>query len=208
MISVVSVQIGRVAPLGPRRVPSGFVKTPVAGPVAVSPRGLDGDQQADLTVHGDAAKAVYGYADESYALWRQTHPQHAALWQPGGVGENLTIAGATEDDTCIGDVVQAGSAVLQVTQPREPCSKFAARFGDSKLPKAMVANGLCGWYFRVITPGAIAAGDAMRVTDRPNPHWPVSRMARLIHAKWHDPDELAELAALPGLAETWVRRLA
>ena len=197
-----------MARLRPGRVRSGFVKLPVRGPVMVSARGLAGDEQADLTVHGDAAKAVYGYAAESYAVWRASHPQHEVLWRNGGVAENLTLAGLVEEEVCIGDVMQVGSAVLQVTQPREPCFKFALRFADPLLPKAMVANGRSGWYYRVVAPGEIAAGEAVRVIERINPEWPVARMNRFIHAKRRARAEAEELMALPGLAETWPPRLA
>jgi MOSC domain-containing protein YiiM len=207
MTSVLSVQVGRIAPLGPRRVPSAFVKSPVGGPVAVGPGGLTGDEQADRTVHGDAAKAVYGYAAESYALWRASHPEHAPLWQPGGLGENLTFTGLSETSVCIGDTLRVGTAVLQVTQPREPCFKLALRFNDARLPKAMVANGLTGWYFRVLSPGTIAPGDPVALTGRLNQDWPISRMNAFIAAKRPTRHQISELAALPGLAETWVARL-
>ena len=101
-----------------------------------------------------------------------------------------------------------GSAALQVTQPREPCFKFALRFGDPLLPKAMIANGRSGWYYRVITPGQVAAGDAVRLVERLNPDWPITRMNRFIHSKRKLRSEVDALVALPGLAETWPPRLA
>jgi MOSC domain-containing protein YiiM len=208
MASVVSVQIGRVARLGAGRVMSGFVKLPVPGPVAITAKGLEGDQQADLSVHGDAAKAVYGYAAESYDTWRASHPQHDALWRYGALAENLTLAGLHEDEVCIGDVMQVGSAVLQVTQPREPCFKFALRFADPLLPKAMIANGRSGWYYRVVSPGEVTAGDPVRLLERLNPDWPITRMNRFIHTTRPQRGEIAALLALPGLAETWSGRLA
>jgi MOSC domain-containing protein YiiM len=208
MPTLLSVQTGRVGRLGPNRVRSGFVKLPMTGPVAITARGLAGDEQADLAVHGDAAKAVYGYAAESYEDWRASHPQHAALWRYGGLAENLTLAGLHEDEVCIGDTMRVGAAVLQVTQPREPCFKFALRFGDPLLPKAMIANGRSGWYYRVIEPGEVAAGDAVSLLKRLNPDWTISRMNRFIHAKRRPRDEIEALMALPGLAETWPPRLA
>jgi MOSC domain-containing protein YiiM len=163
---VLSIQIGAVAPLTPRGVASGFVKHAVAGPVAVGELGLEGDEQADRRVHGGPDKAVYVYAAESYRLWRRTHPRHDALWRPGGVGENITVEGVTEEDLCIGDVLSVGAVVLQVTEERQPCFKFAARFGDRKLPKAMIENGRSGWYCRVLMPGRLESGAAIAVTAR------------------------------------------
>jgi MOSC domain-containing protein YiiM len=207
MASVISVQVGRIGPLGKRRVPSGFVKHAVAGAVMCGPGGLAGDEQADRAVHGDAAKAVYGYAAESYVAWRASHPRHAALWQPGGLGENLTFAGLSEASLCIGDTLRVGGAVLQITQPREPCFKLALRFDDAHLPKAMIGNGLSGWYFRVLAPGPVAAGDPVELVRRVNPGWPVSRMNGFIASKRPTRAQMAEVAALEGLAESWVERL-
>src|SRR5450631_4197048 len=176
---IVSVQTGRVAPLGPRRVPSGFVKHGVNGPVHAGTFGLEGDEQADLTVHGGPDKAVYGYALSSYSIWLRDFSQHGALLIPGGLGENVTIEGLDETTVCIGDIVRVGTVVLQVSQPRQPCFKFALRFNDKHLPRAMMRNGLCGWYYRVLEPGTLGAGDAMTLQARPNPGWPVARFHRL-----------------------------
>lgn len=156
---LLSIQVGRIAPLGPDAVPSAFTKTRIDGPVGVGWLGLEGDEQADLSVHGGADKAVYGYSAANLAAWQRDFPEHAATFVAGGVGENLTIDGLTEDDLCVGDVHRIGSATLQVVQPRQPCFKFALAFHDSRLPKAMVRNGRAGWYYRVVEPGTIRAGD-------------------------------------------------
>ena len=200
---LVSVLAGPVAPLGPAGVPSGFVKHRVEGPVAVGPLGLAGDQQADLSVHGGPEKAVYAYPQAHYARWEAEFPAHAALWVAGGVGENLTVAGPEEADVCLGDVFRVGTALLQVTQPRQPCFKFALRFGDHHLPKAMIQNGRSGWYLRVREPGRIAAGDACTLAERPNPAWSVARFNQLVAIRAAPAAVWAELAALPDLAAGW-----
>ncbi len=209
MPHILSVQVGRVAPLGPDKVPSGFVKSPLGGQGEITLAGLAGDEQADLTVHGDAAKAVYAYAEASYAIWRESHPRHAALWQaPGALAENLTVTGLVEEDVCIGDVVRVGTAMLQVTQPREPCFKFALRFQDPTLPRAMIRNGRSGWYYRVLEAGRVAAGSPVTLERRLNPDWTIPRMNAFIHAKHRSPEQARELASVSGLAETWIPRLA
>ena len=202
-----SVQVGRVAPLGPRGILSGFIKTAVTGRISVGPGGLVGDEQGALGVHGDAAKAVYAYAASSYEIWRVSHPRHASLWHPGGVAENLTIEGADEEKVCIGDIVRIGSARLQVTQPREPCATLALRFDDPALPKAMIANGRSGWYYRVLAAGEVGAGDSITLLDRPNPEWTILRMYRFIFAKPKLAATISELMDLPGIAESWIARL-
>ena len=201
--TLISVQVGRVAPLGPEGVPSAFVKCPVDGPIAVMALGLAGDQQADLRVHGGPEKAVYGYALSSYAPWRHAFPEHDALLVPGAFGENLTIGGMDEETVHIGDVVRVGSATLQVTQPRQPCFKFALRFADKRMPKAMIRNGRSGWYYRVVEAGVLAAGDRLDLRERPNPGWPMARFNRLLAGKSWTPQELTELASLAGLAQSW-----
>jgi MOSC domain-containing protein YiiM len=200
---LVSVQVGRIALLRPNGVPSAFIKCPVEGTVAVTTLGLVGDQQADLRVHGGPEKAVYGYALSSYAVWRLSFPEHGALWMPGGLGENLTIDGIDEEMVHIGDVVRIGTATLQVTQPRQPCFKFALRFGDKRLPKAMIRNGRSGWYYRVIETGALTAGDRLDLLERPNPTWTMARFNRLLSGKSPTIEDMVELAGLPGLAATW-----
>ena len=115
---LLSVQTGRIAPLGPDQVPSGFVKTSRQGAVRVGLLGLEGDSQADLTVHGGAEKAVYAYAAAHYPDWAAQFPKLAASFHGGAMGENLTVAGMTEADICVGDVHAAGTALLQVCQPR------------------------------------------------------------------------------------------
>ena len=127
-------------------------------------------------MHGGPEKAVYGYALSSYAVWRRAFPEHGALWVPGGLGENVTIDGIDEEMVHIGDVVRIGAAMLQVTQPRQPCFKFALRLGDKRLPKAMIGNGRSGWYYRVIETGVLAAGDRLDLLERSilRGRWPAS----------------------------------
>jgi len=198
-----SVRTGRAAPLGPEGVLSGFVKHVVEGPVAVTPLGLAGDQQADLKVHGGPEKAVYGYAGSHYALWRAEQPQHTARMTEGAMGENLTIAGLEEGGICVGDVHAIGTALLQVCQPRQPCFKMALRFEDSRLPKAFVKSGRSGWYYRVLRPGTLASGDAVTLQDRPHPDFAFTRLIEIVYHGKVTPAELACMAEMEGLASQW-----
>ena len=197
---LLSIQVGPVVPLGPNDVPSGFVKHRVDRPVAVGPLGLDGDAQADLTVHGGPEKAVYGYPAAHLHAWAADYPEHRDLFVPGGVGENLTIAGWTETDVCVGDIHAIGSARLQVCQPRQPCAKFTIRFGDNRLAKAMVGNGRAGWYYRVLAPGTIRAGDSVSLVDRPNPGFAFERLVEIVNFQGATDVELRAMAEMAGLA--------
>jgi MOSC domain-containing protein YiiM len=198
-----SVHIGEIAPLGDEGVPSAFVKHPVATAVEVTALGLAGDSQADLRVHGGPEKAVYGYATANYAAWRTEYPKHTALLVPGGFGENLAVDGMTESDLCVGDVHSIGSALLQVCQPRQPCFKFALRFDDTSLPRAMVRNGRSGWYYRVIRVGSLSPGDAVILHDRPNPDFPFTRLVELAGRGRPTPAELRRMAVMNGIAGDW-----
>jgi MOSC domain-containing protein YiiM len=201
--SIVSVQVGSVAPLGPRGVPSGFVKQPVERPAMAGPLGLAGDSQADRSVHGGPDKALYCYPVEHYASWCTVLPRHAKLFAPGGLGENVTTRSLDEDNVAIGDLFRIGQAKVQVTQPRQPCFKLALRFDDPQMVRAMVRSGFTGWYLRVLEPGLIGAGDSITLIDRPNPTWSVARFNRLIYEAGTTVQELSELAELRGLADGW-----
>lgn len=206
--TVVSIQTGRIAALGPEGVPSGFVKSPVTGPVRIGRLGLAGDEQADLTVHGGVDKAVYLYSFEHYERWVADVPAHRATLIPGGFGENLTVTALDEDSVCIGDTFRIGTAVLQVTQPRQPCFKLGLRFGDNSLGKRMMQTGRSGWYARVLHEGSAHTGDALLRTAHPNPTWSIARFNRFILSRRDSATDLAELATLEGLAEGWRLRAA
>ena len=203
-IQLLSVQTGRVAPLGPDAVPSAFVKTAREGAVAVTPLGLQGDEQADHDAHGGPEKAVYGYASAHYPAWTKLFPTLA--FSGGAMGENLTIAGLTEKDICVGDVHSIGSSLLQVCQPRQPCFKFGLRHDNKYLPKAMVRNGFSGWYYRVLREGVLQAGDELALEARPNPDFPFTRLVEIVYRNRATADEIRRMAELEGLASQWRSR--
>jgi MOSC domain-containing protein YiiM len=126
----------------------------------------------------------------------------------GGFGENLTIAGLTEETVCIGDTWRAGNVIFQVTQPRQPCWKMSRRWNVADLAKQVIVNGKSGWYLRVLEPGELAACEAIELASRPHPTWPVARASRVMHQEKHDLALAAELAALPELSAAWKESLA
>lgn len=158
--------------VGGRTVTSAIRKRPVAGPVAVGPLGLAGDEQADLSVHGGLDKAVYAYPHVHYAFWQTVRAQarvagpHDEL-PPGSLGENLTLEGVDETGLWIGDRFEWPGCTLAVSAPRTPCDKFAAVMGFAQAVKLMAQSGYCGAYLSVIEPGPIRAGDQARL--RPGP---------------------------------------
>jgi MOSC domain-containing protein YiiM len=158
-MKVVSVNVGTPKPALFRdgTILTSIFKSPVEGRVAVRRHNIDGDKQADLTVHGGPYKAVYGYPQEHYRYWKEQLPGIELV--PGMFGENLTTEGVTEDEVYIGDQFRVGSAVLQVTQPRMPCFKLAIRFGRPDMVKRFWQSRRSGIYFSVVQEGDVAAGD-------------------------------------------------
>lgn len=191
---VTSVQVGRIAALGPDAVPSAFVKRSVVSPVTVGPGGVLGDAQADRRVHGGPHKAVYGYAAAHLPAWAAEWPALAVKFTGGGFGENLTIDGLTESDLCVGDVHGIGSARLQVCQPRQPCFKLALHFGEPRLGKAMVRSGRSGWYYRVLESGTLVAGDDIHLLERPRPDFPFEELLDFLYTRGLDDDVLQRVA--------------
>ena len=199
---ITSVNVGLPAELATRDgvVMSGIVKRPVDGPVRVGPTNLEGDGQADLSVHGGVDMAVYAYPGEHYASWADQLGRDDLT--PGFFGENLTVEGLTEDDVRIGDRFRVGTALLEVSQPRLPCFKLAARSGEPAIAKPMLKTGRTGWYMRVVEEGVVAAGDAITRVDRAEPSMTVHEIADLI-GSGADPEDLDRGAAVPALTLGW-----
>ena len=158
-MTLLSVQVGRPRTVNWRgkSVSTGIYKEPVAARIMLHRLNLEGDGQADLTVHGGADKAVYVYPALHYEFWRQALPKMALPY--GSFGENFTIEGMDESSVHIGDRFRIGEALVQVTQPRLPCYKLGVRFGNPGMPKRFHASGRCGFYLAVLKEGEVGAGD-------------------------------------------------
>lgn len=189
--------------------PSAIAKLPVAEAVAVDAMGLAGDEQADRTVHGGVDKAIHHYPADHYDWWRRQLDDAPLLDAAGAFGENISTLGLDEQTVCLGDRFRLGSALIEVSQARQPCWKLDHRFGVKGVMAKVVASRRTGWYYRVLEPGTVQAGDMLILEDRPFTDWPLASLFALLvggEAK----ARLADLAALrnvPALAETWkVRR--
>lgn len=183
-----------------------FWKDEVQGPVRVGALGLAGDEQADRRGHGGPHMAVLAYAGSHYEHWRTLEGLEAM--GPGGFGENLTLAGADEHSVCVGDVLGVGSARLQVASPRGPCATISRRWNAEWLLKRVTELRRTGWYLRVLAEGELAAGDAVRLLERPHPGWTMERLLRLRFVSPRDAGELAEAARLEALSPEWQARYA
>ncbi len=180
-----------------KSVTTGIFKHPVAGRVMMRSLNLDGDRQADLTLHGGAEKAVYAYPSEHYVYWRQELPDEELPW--GAFGENLTVEGLSETTVNIGDRFQIGSAEVMVTQPRFPCFKLNLKFGRDDMVKRFFHSRLSGIYFSVVLEGAIGVGDPIKLVSRDENNVTVADIVRL-YAQEADTDLLHRAVQVPALA--------
>jgi MOSC domain-containing protein YiiM len=185
---------------------SGFHKHTVEGEVRLGSLGLDGDAQADLIHHGGPDKAICVYPSEHFPYWRRE------LGIPdigsGAFGENFTLVGLTETEVCIGDVFQVGTATVQVSQPRQPCWKLARRWRIKDLTLRVEQTGFTGWYFRVLEPGSVRSGDALKQLEQSFPQWTIEAANQVMHRDTQDSSRAAELASCPALSTSWKDHLA
>ncbi|MGO8797211.1 MAG: MOSC domain-containing protein [Candidatus Sulfotelmatobacter sp.] len=184
---------------------TGIFKQPVSGRIKLRTLNLDGDQQADLTVHGGPYKAVYAYPSEHYEYWRRELPDMKLPW--GVFGENFTTQGLTagfnEDELHIGDRFRIGSSILIVRQPRMPCYKLAARFQRDDMIERFLASGRSGFYFSVEQEGEVGEGDSIELASRNKTGTTIAEMNRLFVSDRYNRDLLQKAIATPALPEAW-----
>jgi len=206
--TVQEILVGEVHTFGPNGEPSAYVKSPVDGPVAVGRTGLAGDHQADLQSHGGPDKAILHYAFEHYADWRAEKQELAGrLATAGAFGENLSTVGMTESELCIGDRLRIGTALVEISQARQPCWKLGHSFGDKEMVREVIRTRRSGWYYRVLENGTIATGDKIELVGRPHEEWPLDRVFGILVGGDRDPDAIAELCELKVLATSWLQRV-
>lgn len=174
-----------------KNVTSAIFKQPVQGRIALRKLNLDGDRQADLSVHGGEYKAVYCYPIAHYDYWKRELPGRELPL--GMFGENFTTDGLLEDSVHIGDQFSVGSAEVVVTQPRLPCYKLGVRFQADDMVKRFLASGRTGFYLAVTREGEVGAGDEITVIAREPNAVPISEITRLYVAKRYSNDDMASV---------------
>jgi MOSC domain-containing protein YiiM len=179
---------------------SAITKRAREGAVQVLEEGLAPDEQADRSVHGGPEMALHLYPLDHHTWWRGIIGDHPALDEPGGFGSNLAVSGLTEDMVNIGDRFRLGTALIEVSQPRQPCWKIEHRFGHKGMVAQIIESGRSGWYFRVIETGLVAAGDSLERIAIGAESWSVARVFRALVAGKASPEELAALAELAPLS--------
>lgn len=183
-----------------RTVLTGIFKEPVVGRVHLRRHNLDGDGQADRSVHGGPSKAVYLYPSEHYAAWRQEFPDIDLPW--GAFGENFTTEGIVESAMHIGDKLGIGTAVVRVTEPRMPCYKLGLRLGRDLVGR-FFASGRTGIYLAVEQEGEVGAGDTFTLLNRPSHGLTIADITRVFAIEKDDVATIRRLALLPELPDSW-----
>jgi len=206
MIKVVSVNVGlpKQISYGKRQVVTSIFKEPIEGRVKVTTLNLDGDAQADLSVHGGLDKAIYSYSEEHYKYWKEVYP---TIVMPFGMfGENLTTQGLNEDTVNIGDQYQIGSSRLVVTQPRMPCYKLGIKFGRMDILEKFINSQRPGIYYKVLEEGELGAGDNIKLLYKDKNNVTINDIVSLYVNDRNDEENISKMkraAKLKSLPESW-----
>jgi MOSC domain-containing protein YiiM len=204
--AVLGLYAGAVAPLAGGRA-SAIHKQPLTDAVMLNALGLDGDAQADRRLHGGPDKALHHFPSEHYTALARAFPALGELLAPGSIGENVSTLGLTEETVCLGDVYRLGTARVQLTQPRSPCGKIDRRYGVDGLAKYIQDNGLCGWYYRVLSSGMVRAGDSLQLLERAADATSLAHFHATLRATRPPRELLERLATTEVLGAAWMKKL-
>ncbi|SEB76844.1 MOSC domain-containing protein YiiM [Pseudomonas mohnii] len=198
---------GGLEVLQPEGQRTGMFKRRITGSARVELHGIVGDQHGDTRVHGGPEKALHHYAAQHYGRLAQAFTHSAGQLVAGSLGENISARGLSECSVHIGDVFRIGSSVVQVSQPRSPCWKINHRFDAEHMSMFVAKERITGWYYRVLQPGFIEVGDRFERLERHTERFSIDQFWRVQLSHRPVIDDLLALAAAPGLADDWKRRL-
>ncbi|CNE28720.1 6-hydroxyaminopurine reductase [Yersinia nurmii] len=199
------VYIGNIEPY-PGSSPSAIGKRQTDGSLMLKPLGLEGDEQAETRFHGGPDRALCHYPREHYAHWRQQFPEQADSFTAPAFGENISTEGLTEQNVYIGDIFRWGEALIQVTQPRSPCYKLNFHFAIEDLSVLMQQTGLCGWLYRVISPGKVSDEQPIELVTRCSDISVAEAIAIAFHMPF-DEEEYHRLLGAAGLSASWSKTM-
>ena len=202
VIPIVSLNVGmpKVVPFQKKDVPTGIFKTPTEEALFLSSINLDGDGQGDLVHHGGWEKAVCVYPCEHYPFWEKELAQPLAY---GAFGENLTTQGLVETEVCIGDIFEWGPAVVQVSQPRQPCYKLTIRHGGPNMLLKVQETGYTGFYFRVLREGMVSKNEVLSLVQRHPQQITISFANRIMHQDKENTEGMKQILAVEELSSNW-----
>ena len=197
----VNVSLPKEVDFEGQKVTTGIFKKSIDGRIMLRTLNLDGDKQADLTVHGGPDKAVYAYPIEHYEFWRKVYPN---MEMPNGMfGENLTIEGLMESEVSVGDSFEIGSSKVIATQPRMPCYKLGVKFGRMDVLKKFLASGRSGIYFKVLEEGEVGAGDPIIQIKKDTIRVGITDIVRLYSSDREDIEMMRRAVKVEALPEGW-----
>lgn len=180
---------------------TGIFKEPIVGSAKVSRLNIEGDGQADLKYHGGEERAVYVYSNDHYSFWKQQLGRDD--FEMGQFGENLTVEGMLDDEVCIGDQYRIGTVLFEVSQPRIPCYKLAARMNDNRITKLFFNSGRLGFYMRVLEEGEITAGDEILTVMKHPLAMSIRKVNALLHFEQEDYDNIKKAKNIEALSPLW-----
>jgi MOSC domain-containing protein YiiM len=198
-MKLVSIQVGlpREVSFRGKLIKTGIFKNPVPGPVRVLTMNIEGDKQADLTVHGGPDKAVYAYSIDTFPWWKQNRVHDS--FENGAFGENLSVDAFSESEICIGDTFELGSTILQAAQPRFPCYKLGVKFQDPSILKTFMKSRRPGIYFRVLQEGTIAPGDEFKLISKETEQVSILKLMDIALQSEIDSETLQQLLRIKAL---------
>jgi MOSC domain-containing protein YiiM len=204
-MQIIGLYTGKLSNIGPRNSPTGINKRSVTS-VQVDTLGILGDVQADKRFHGGPEKALHQFALSSYEKIIKRYPLLHKIAQPGMIGENITATAMQDDNVCIGDIYQVGSAVVQVSSPRIPCWKIDAKLKQPDLHRFVGNQHITGWYYRVLQGGTMDLQQSFSLQHRPNPTISIQIMMTVINGQ-STQDRMEQVIKAEGLDPHWQERL-
>lgn len=188
-----------------KEVLTGYFKRPIDSPITLGFEKVQDDFIADLVHHGGIEKACYLYSSDHYGFWKKKYPD--LDWEHGMFGENITVDGLNESQLFIGDILEIGETLVQVTQPRQPCFKMGIKFGDSTIVKEFIQAPYPGIYVRVIHEGEVKKGDKINLIKKGSSDFSVLKVFEILFQKAKDSNEIRKLIADPFLVESIKNKL-
>ncbi|MEX0315711.1 MAG: MOSC domain-containing protein [Allomuricauda sp.] len=185
-MKIVSTNIGKPTPItwNGQETTTGIFKRPVNGPITLEIEGVSNDNVSDRKVHGGIYKSCYLFSADQYPYWKKEYPN--LDWEWGMFGENLTVEGLDETQLRIGNVYKLGTALVQITQPREPCFKLGIRFSDQSILKKFIDHGFPGTYVKVLEVGQVKVGDVLELTEESEDTLTTQQFYKLLFSRVKD----------------------
>lgn len=205
-MKIIGLYTGSESRIGPKNAPTGIYKQPQSR-VVVNMLGIEGDIQADKRVHGGPEKALHQYAHRGYEKIIKRFPLMHNKALPGSLGENISATMMHDHSVCIGDIYRIGEVLLQVSSPRIPCWKIAAKFNQQDLPKLIRQGQITGWYYRVLEAGVIGLGEEIILCERPNDWLSIANFMAILDEANVTPQRLNQMSSAYGLDPQWKTKL-